>query len=222
MKVGEQDRRLIILAVLSSIFLLNDFLFLAAKSYGTWILIDYGSRLLAVGIVLALMQRKISSAAEFGLTGMTFRSGLLWMLLLAATGILIDQVGLRFLEQHLPNTQLAAMPKIKSSFVNIFDLIFGVTLVAVSEEVVFRGYCFTALHERMSPGALVTLSVVLFGMIHWSQGLHAIVSTALWGILPMVSMVRTRSVIPAMIAHYITDLVSMGGFVPERWFYFMK
>jgi len=28
--------------------------------------------------------------------------------------------------------------------------------------------------------------------------------------------------IPAMIAHYITDLVSMGGFVPESWFSFMQ
>jgi len=222
MKDNEQDRRLIILAVLSSIFLLNDFLFLTAKSYGTWLLIDYGSRLLAVGIVFALVHRKISRSAEFGLTGIPFRSGLMWLLLLTATGLLIDQVGWRFLEQHLPHTQLASMPKIKNSFVNIFDLTFGVALVALSEEIVFRGYCYSALHDRLSPPALVALSVVLFGMIHWSQGLHAIVSTALWGILPMVSMVRTRSILPAMIAHYITDLVSLGGFVPESWFGFMK
>jgi membrane protease YdiL (CAAX protease family) len=222
MKVSEQDKRFIILTVLSSPFLLNDFLFLTAKGYGVWLLIDYGSRLLAVGIVLALMQRKISSAAEFGLTGIPFRSGLVWLLLLTTTGILIDQVAWRFLEQHLPYTQLAIMPKIKSPFVNIFDLIFGVTLVAVSEEIVFRGYFYSTLHERLSPGALVALSAVLFGMIHWSQGLHAIVSAALWGILPMVSMIRTRSIIPAAIAHYITDLVSFGGFVPESWFSFMK
>jgi membrane protease YdiL (CAAX protease family) len=222
MKVNEQDRRLLILAVLSSIFLLNDFLFMRAEGYAAWLLIDYGSRLLAVGIVLALMQRKISRAAEFGLTGIPFLPGLAWLLFLTATGILIDQVGWRFLEQHLPYTQLAAMPKIKSPFVNIFDLIFGITLVAVSEEIVFRGYCFTALHERLSPRALVALSAVLFGMIHWSQGLHAVLSAALWGILPMVSMIRTRSIIPAVLAHYITDLVSFGGGVPERWFDFMK
>jgi hypothetical protein len=222
MKVNEQDRRLIILAVLSSIFLLNDFLFLTAKSYGMWLLIDYSSRLLAVGIALALVRRKISGAAEFGLTGIPFRSGLSWLLLLTATGILIDQVGSRFLEQFLPLTQLALMPKSDNSFVNIFDLTFGVALVAVSEEAVFRGYCFSALHDRLSPLALVALSAVLFGMIHWSQGLHAVVSTALWGILPMVSMIRTRSIIPAVIAHYITDVVSQGGFVPENWFSFMK
>jgi membrane protease YdiL (CAAX protease family) len=222
MKVNVQDRRFLILAVLSSIFLLNDFLFMKAGDYGVWLLVDYGSRLLAVGIVLALMQRKLSRAAEFGLTGISFRSGLAWALLLTATGILIDQVGWRFLEQHLPFTQLTSMPKIKSPFVNIFDLIFGLTLVAVSEEIVFRGYFYSALHKQLSSPALVALSMVLFGMIHWSQGLHAIASTALWGILPMVSVIRTRSVIPAVIAHYITDFVSFGGFVPESWFGFMK
>jgi hypothetical protein len=210
MKVNEHHRRLIILAALSAIFLLNDLLFLMAKSYGAWLLIDYGSRLLALGAVLALVLRKMSRPAEFGLTGIPFRSGLVWLLLLTAAGLLIDQAGWRYLEQLLPDTQLAAMPKIKDPFVNVFDLTFGLALVAVSEEVVFRGYCYSALHGRLSFLPLVALSAVLFGMIHWSQGLHAVATTALWGVLPMVSMARTGSIIPAAIAHYITDLVSQS------------
>lgn len=222
MQVTEQDRRFIILTGLSAIFLLNDFLFLTARSYGIWLLIDYGSRLLAVGIALLLIQRGISSSAEFGLTGIPFRSGLAWVLGLTITGILIDQVGWRFLEQHLPYTQLAIMPKIKSPFVNIFDLIFGVTLVAVSEEIVFRGYFHSTLQDKLPSRVLVALSAILFGLIHWSQGIHAVASTALWGILPMVSLIRTGSIVPAAIAHYATDFVSFGGFVPESWFSFMK
>ena len=154
--------------------------------------------------------------------GHSFLFRFLWPLLLTVSGILIDQVGWRFLEEILPHTELASMPKIKNSFMNIFDLTFGVALVALSEEAVFRGYFFSALHHRLSPRALVGLSAVLFGMIHWSQGLHAVVSTALWGILPMVCMVRTGSIIPGLIAHYSTDVVSLGGFVPERWFSLMK
>ena len=222
MNESEQDRRLIILAVLSSIFLLNDLLFLKTTGYGAWLLIDYGSRLLALGIVLALVRRKTSRTDEFGLTGIPFRSGLRWLLLLTAAGLLIDQAGSRLLEQLLPGTQLASMPKITNAAVNIFDLTFGLALVALSEEAIFRGYFYSALHDRLSFRSLVALSAVLFGMIHWSQGLPAILSTALWGILPMVSMDRTRSIIPAVIAHYITNLVSLGGFVPERWFGFMK
>ena len=218
----EQDKRLVILAVLSSIFLLNDFLFMRAKGYVGWLEIDYGSRFLALGIIFSLLQQKISNLTEFGLTSIPFRRGIVWMLLLTVTGILIDQVGWRFFERVLPYTQLAAMPKIENPIVKIFDLTFGVALVAVSEEIVFRGYCYSALKDRMSPQLLVVISALLFGLIHWSTGLHAIVSTALWGVLPMVAMIRTGSVIPAVIAHYLTDLVSLGGLVPESWFHFIK
>lgn len=222
MGTREQDKRLAILAALSSVFLLNDFLFMRARGYAEWLAIDYGSRVLAIGIVLYLLMKKISLPDEFGLAPIPFRRGLLWMLILTVSGILIDQVGWRFFEKMLPNTQLVVMPKIGNPIIRMFDLTFGVALVAVSEEIVFRGYCYSALKDRMSPQFLVPASVLLFGLIHWSTGLHAIVSTALWGVLPMVAMIRTGSVIPAMIAHYLTDLVSQGGFVPERWFHFIK
>jgi len=222
MQLNDKDKRLVILAVLSSIFLLNDFLFMMARSVAAWLTIDYGSRFLAIGIVLYLIRQKISRPSEFGIKSIPVRSGIFWMLLLTVAGLLIDQVGWRFLEQVLPNTQLASMPKIKNTYVNCFDLSLGVALVAVSEEIVFRGYFFSALQDLWPRWAVVAASVVLFGFIHWSQGLHAIVSTALWGILPMVAMARTGSVFPAMIAHYITDLISLGGFVPEAWFNFMK
>jgi membrane protease YdiL (CAAX protease family) len=222
METPEQDKRLLILAALSSIFLLNDFLFMRAGGYVEWLAIDYGSRLLAVGIVLYLLIKKVSVPAEFGLVRIPFRAGLWWMLLLTLTGLLIDQVGWRFFEKILPNTQLASMPAIENPVIKIFDLTVGVALVAVSEEVVFRGYCYSSLRGRMSARLLVPVSAILFGLIHWSSGLHAIISTALWGILPMVAMIRTGSIVPAVIAHYLTDLVSMGGFVPETWFHFMN
>ena len=222
MHQNEQDRRLVILALLSSIFLLNDYLFMMARSVAAWLMIDYGSRLLALGAVFCFIRQKISSPAEFGLTGIPIRSSLFWLLLLTVAGVLIDQVGWRILEQALPNTQLASMPKIKNLLVNIFDLTIGLALVAASEEIVFRGYCFSALQGRWPPWAIVVISAILFGMIHWSQGLHAIVATALWGVLPMVAMQKTRSVLPAMVAHYVTDLVSLGGFVPVEWFNFLK
>ena len=222
MLLNEKDRRLVILALLSSIFRLNDYLFMMAGSVAAWLMIDYGSRFLAIGIALYLIRQKISTPAEFGLKSISFRSGLFWMLLLTVAGVLIDQVGWRFLEQVLPDTHMTSMPKIRNPYVNVFDLTFGVALVAVSEELVFRSYCFSALQRRWSTWVVVAVSAVLFGLIHWSQGLHAIVSTALWGILPMVAMVRTGSILPAMIAHNVTDLVSLGGFVPEAWFNFMK
>jgi len=217
MEVNEQQKRLSILIVLSSIFLLNDFFFMSAKSYVSWLAIDYGSRLLAVGIVVYLIRKKAALPAAFGLARIPFRAGVKWMLLLTVTGIFIDQVVWHFFEHLLPDTQLASMPRIKDPIVNIFDLTIGIMLVAVSEEIVFRGYCFTALRDRMGPRLLMPISAVLFGLIHWSAGQHAVITTALWGVMPMVAMIRTGSVVPAMAAHYLTDLVSFGGFIPESW-----
>ena len=218
----EQDKRFVILAILSSIYLLNDFLFMRAGGYAAWLEIDYGSRLLALGIILFLLKQRLSLPAEFGLTLIPWRRGLKWLLLLTVTGVLIDQIGWRFFEIILPNTQLASMPRIANPFIKTFDLTFGVVFVAVSEELVFRGYCYSAFKDRMSPPAIIAVSAVLFGLIHWSLGLHAVISAALWGVLPMAALIRTGSVLPAMVAHYITDLVSLGGFVPETWFNFMK
>ena len=87
MHLNEQDRRLVILAVLSTIFLLNDYLFMMARSVASWLMIDYGSRLLAMGIVFYLIRHKTSTLAEFGLKSIPLRSGLFWMLLLTVTGV---------------------------------------------------------------------------------------------------------------------------------------
>jgi len=220
-EVNEQQKRLSILVVLSSIFLLNDYLFMSARSSVTWLLIDYGSRLLAIGIVVYLIKKRLALPAEFGLARIPLRTSVRWMLPLTATGIFIDQVGWHFFEHLLPNTQLASMPRIQDPVVNIIDLTFGIMLVAVTEEIVFRGYCFTALRDRMGTKLLISTSAVLFGLIHWSTGQHAIITTALWGVMPMVAIIRTGSVVPGVVAHYITDLVSLGGFIPERWFDFI-
>jgi hypothetical protein len=51
------------------------------------------------------------------------------------------------------------------------------------------------LSFRQSSHPSLPVSALLFGLIQWSMGLHAIISTALWGGLPMVVMIRTGSVV---------------------------
>ncbi len=208
---------------LSAIFLLNDYLFIAADGYITWLVIDYGSRLLALGFILSLVRRRVSPWPEFGLAKMPFTQGLAWAALLTVTGILIDQVLWKYVERVVPATQLiSAYPVITNHYVNAFDLTVGIALVAVSEELVFRGYFLTVVKNYVrNPAVLILLSAVVFGLIHWAMGLHAIVTTAIWGVLPMISLMRTGSVLPAIIAHYLTDLVSLSGIVPEAWFQFL-
>ncbi len=58
------------------------------------------------------------------------------------------------------------------------------------------------------PVAMIMVSSLLFGLMHWSRGLNIIIVAGLWAIVPMYVMVRTGSVVPALIAHYVTDFVA--------------
>jgi len=217
-----RELKLLILLVLSSLFLLNDFLLIPAKSFVTWVLIDYATRLSALAIIVFVIRRGLSSPAEFGLKKINLRRLVLWSLFLTVTGILIDQVGWRYFKAVLPETQLMSFPKTRNQFLNAFDWTAGVALVSISEELIFRGYFFSVVKNYIrSTAVIIILSAPLFGLIHWSMGLHAIVSTALWGLLPMVALARTGSIHPAVIAHFLTDIAALSPIIPERWFDFI-
>jgi hypothetical protein len=194
------------LVLLTSIFLLNDFLFFYVKSYKGWLLVDYSTRLLAILIITYLIKTKECLFSDFGLVKIQLKPFALWAVLLSITGVLIDQIGWEFFEKVLPKVWALPFPKIENPFVKAFDVTVGIALVSVTEESIFRGYYFSVLRDRVkSPVLIVTISSVIFGLIHWSCGLHAIIATALWAVLPMVSVLRTRSILPAMVAHFATD-----------------
>lgn len=217
---ADRQRKELSLFFLAAIFLLNDYLFIPARGYAAWLLIDYASRISAIGIIIYLIKTRMARPSEFGLVTINLKQGIAWSIVLTLTGILIDQVGWRFFMKVLPATQLiSAYPKITNRYVDAFDLTVGIVLVSVSEELIFRGYFYSVVkHYVKKPFVLVVLSAFVFGLIHWSMGLHAIVTTAIWGILPMVVMVRTGSVIPALIAHYLTDVISLSSVIPVEWF----
>jgi membrane protease YdiL (CAAX protease family) len=59
-----------------------------------------------------------------------------------------------------------------------------------------------------NPGVMIAVSSILFGLSHWSGGLNIIITATLWAVLPMYVMVRTGSVVPALVAHFVTDFVA--------------
>lgn len=223
MKAAARETKLLVLLILSSLFLLNDFAMIQVKRYIPWLMIDYGTRLAALAIIVAVVRRRISSIEDFGLRNTPLRGLIQWAAFLTIIGIVIDQAGWRYLEYVLPDTHLMSIPQTKNVFINVFDLTAGLALVSVSEELIFRGYFLSTLRLYTNSSALIIiLSSITFGLIHWSMGIHAILSTALWGVLPMVAVIRTGSIYPAIIAHYLTDLVSFTSVIPERWFAFIK
>ncbi|MBW2062216.1 MAG: CPBP family intramembrane metalloprotease [Deltaproteobacteria bacterium] len=122
----------------------------------------------------------------------------------------------------LPQTQLGTWPKIENPVLDKIDLSLGLILVGLVEEIIFRGLCVRLLRKYFSSVWVVFfLSSLIFGLIHWSLGLHAIITTALWGILPLMVMWKTGSVIPSIVAHIVTNVISFSGVTPEHWFHFL-
>jgi CAAX protease family protein len=112
-------------------------------------------------------------------------------------GIVLDRFGSRFFGSLLQDTRLGGIPPITNPLVAQIDLYLGLVLVAVVEELIFRGLYFTIL-SRYFPSRIVVfgISALTFGLIHWSLGLNAIIHTALVGAVLMICIWKTGSALP--------------------------
>lgn len=68
---------------------------------------------------------------------------------------------------------------------------------------------------------IVAVSSVAFGLIHWSQGLHAVLITSIIGTVFMIAYVKTRSLPAIMLAHFAIDFIDFSELIPKsifKWF----
>jgi len=103
-------------------------------------------------------------------------------------------------------------------------LYFGLICVGLFEEIIFRGFAFTVFRNRIKSTLYFFLvTSIIFGLAHWSLGLHAIVNTAIIGAVFMITMWKIESVIPLITAHFITNYISFSGLIPYNspWFNFL-
>ena len=99
---------------------------------------------------------------------------------------------------------LGAPPVPTSAFWPGIDRYVGLPLLVVSEEVVFRGIALTVLRKAgLNAVGIVLISAGLFALSYWTHSLRAILAMGVLGMFFMVSTMRTRNVIPAMVAHYL-------------------
>ena len=81
------------------------------------------------------------------------------------------------------------------------------------EELAFRGLLLSKLRARFSNTAAILLSAVFFGLFHFtnlltqapSQVIGGVIMALFFGIAWGVMTVRSRSVVPAMLSHYLVD-----------------
>lgn len=111
----------------------------------------------------------------------------------------------------LPDIRTSYPPQIIPPVLIWFDLIVGLMLVSFSEECVFRTIIYDALKKRnFSNGVIIAVSSVLFGLLHLSAGLPNTFSAMATGVFFMIVFIKTRSLWPTLVAHYVINYWYFG------------
>ena len=107
---------------------------------------------------------------------------------------------------------LAGFPPLDNVYLKAFDLTFGIALVALSAELVFRHVAARAMDR---PGASWVLRDLLpaavFGLIHLPQGAALVVTALLIGLVLMRLYRATGSLWPPILVHMAFDLLVFSG-----------
>ncbi|WP_428962925.1 CPBP family intramembrane glutamic endopeptidase [Micromonospora fluostatini] len=100
-------------------------------------------------------------------------------------------------------------------------LILAAVKNAVLEEVIVVGYLVTRLRQlQWRVGVIIATSAVLRGTYHLYQGFGAFVGNVVMGIVFTYFFLRTRRVMPLVVAHTLLDIVAFVGYslLPREWF----
>jgi membrane protease YdiL (CAAX protease family) len=194
-------------------FYLNDFANIFIEDWRVWLAIDYlPVKLLPLALIIWLVRSGRLRAEDFGWRFQPATAFLASFLLLTIASTLIDQRAYGWIADWPGYKALGAMPDIGSPGWERFDLSAGLLLVGLLEELVFRAAMFSLLSRYASrPAAIIVISALAFGLIHWSLGLHSVVVTAVIGALFMAVYLRTRSLPALVLAHFVIDYIAFSG-----------
>ncbi|MFH0957180.1 MAG: type II CAAX endopeptidase family protein [Pseudomonadota bacterium] len=214
---------IVAVVLLASPFYLNDIANLYVENWRWWLFIDYvGVKLFPFGFALWLIYSKKMQASEFGLTTQSMLSALVVFLIVSLVGTVLDQNGYQLIAKLPGYSPRGGMPEITDPFWNWVDLTLGLLMVGVCEELVFRGFmhAFISRYTKNSC-AIIVISSVAFGLIHWSLGLHAVIITSIISAVFMIAYLRTRSLPAIMLAHFTINFIDYAGVIPKSIFKFI-
>jgi membrane protease YdiL (CAAX protease family) len=192
-------------------FYLNDAANIFIWNPVQWIALDLAVRIAILTLAFAVV-RKFSIWNElFARPRVGAARTTAWLLTTTVTVMMIVVGPGRSLAELWPETQAASLPVISAPGWRVVDLSLGLALVALSEEVVFRGIVLPTFVDGFRSRALaVVLQAALFGAAHWSLGAGAILQTSLAGLALGICTLGCRNLLPAIVAHYVVDLVAFA------------
>lgn len=215
--------RIFALILLLVPFYLNDFANIYIQDWRLWLFIDYvGVKLFPFLVILWLIKSKQMRPAELGLASQSMPSCFAVFLVAALVSTVIDQNGYQLIAELPGYAPLGKIPVITDPVWNRIDLTFGLLLVGIVEELIFRGFLHAFISRYTENSfAIVAISSVAFGLIHWSFGLHTVLIASVIGAVYMLAYLMTRSLPAIMLAHFVLDFIAFAGVIPQSIFKFV-
>lgn len=192
-----------VLALATAPLFLNDLAYLDYPTVTTWLAVDWGSKLLSGGTILAFAStRRLAALPVPG----TLTVSLLIALIVAT---ILDWWFSPWLIAW-GNDLIPAPAKFGFTYPNemirLLDLGPGLLLTAVVEEVLFRKVLFLGLMRgQLSRNAAAATSIILFALCHWSMGIGACLSALLFGVIAQIIFIHGGKLWPVIAAHWIYD-----------------
>lgn len=108
------------------------------------------------------------------------------------------------------SAHLVAQPDVPFSWGTLLFYLFALAAAATGEEMIFRGYAFQLLIDKIGPFATVLPVAVIFGLTH-SSNPHAtrlgMLNTVLWGVLLGIAFLRSRDLWMPIGLHFGWNMV---------------
>jgi membrane protease YdiL (CAAX protease family) len=159
-----------------------------------WLAWDYVGRVTALAVLAVIPSARVVAFRTSKLEISLFETAF-WIGGICLLG-LFGQLPQRLINATYPATVLGAYPH-PTGWLNAFDLVFGLALVAVSEEVVFRQYIRYAFLPCLGDGIFAVIATsVLFGAYHWWAGLGNVLLATAIGIFLMLMLRRSGALWP--------------------------
>jgi membrane protease YdiL (CAAX protease family) len=174
-----------------------------------WICWDYAGRVGALAVLAAIPYAR-AVAFQRELLSKPYWEAASWIVGIVLFDHYVCGWIRRTVNAALPATVLGGYPELHG-WLHIFDAIFGLVLVADSEEIVFRRCARHVFQPYLNGGyPLALVTSILFGAYHWWTGIGNIIEAVLMGILLMLFYRRSAALWPVVLAHYLTDIVDFA------------
>jgi hypothetical protein len=172
---------------------------------------------IAVALLFARLARR-PTAADFGLRGTAVLRAIGLLVATYVGFVVLAGIWTTALGIDEEQTQLDDLGVDESTLALVLVMVLVTVAAPLAEEVLFRGYLFTALRNWRGLWPAAVISGIVFGAIHaGSTPLGLLVPLAVFGVGLALLYAWTRSLYPPIALHAVNNAIAFGVAVEWTW-----